>query len=302
MPVTRQGENNAMTLESIQAMIDRAIQRNSTHTQDDASNSGGGPRRPVQLARVCSYTDFMKFQPLNFKGTKGVVGLSQWIEKIESVFHITSVPLIIKGNDVAAYTQRFQKLALMCTKFLADETEKIFFWVKGTTTPKYGFESCDPLETPMVEKSKLDEDKEGKVVDPSHYRGMIGSLLYLTASRPNRREGKDILLVQIFIDDIIFSSTNPDLCEKNLKVMCSKFKMLIMGKMLFFLRLQISQSPRGSFLNQSKYALKIIKKYGMETIDPMGTPMVEKSKLDANLQGKKVDPTRYRGMIGSPMI
>ncbi|GJY96542.1 retrovirus-related pol polyprotein from transposon TNT 1-94 [Tanacetum coccineum] len=50
---------------------------------------------------------------------------------------------------------------------------------------KYGFESCDPVDTPMVEKSKLDEDKEGKAVDPSHYRGMIGTLLYLTASRPD---------------------------------------------------------------------------------------------------------------------
>nr|GEY38495.1 hypothetical protein [Tanacetum cinerariifolium] len=50
---------------------------------------------------------------------------------------------------------------------------------------KYGFESYDPMDTPMVEKSKLDEDKEGKAIDPSHYRGMIGTLLYLTASRPD---------------------------------------------------------------------------------------------------------------------
>ncbi|GJW65810.1 retrovirus-related pol polyprotein from transposon TNT 1-94 [Tanacetum coccineum] len=50
---------------------------------------------------------------------------------------------------------------------------------------KYGFESCDPVDTPMVEKSKLDEDKDGKAVDPSHYRGMIGTLLYLIASRPD---------------------------------------------------------------------------------------------------------------------
>nr|GEX17694.1 integrase, catalytic region, zinc finger, CCHC-type, peptidase aspartic, catalytic [Tanacetum cinerariifolium] len=49
---------------------------------------------------------------------------------------------------------------------------------------KYNFKSCDPVDTPMVEKSKLDEDKERKAVDPSHYRGMIGTLLYLTASRP----------------------------------------------------------------------------------------------------------------------
>nr|GEU72435.1 integrase, catalytic region, zinc finger, CCHC-type, peptidase aspartic, catalytic [Tanacetum cinerariifolium] len=50
---------------------------------------------------------------------------------------------------------------------------------------KYGFESYDPVDTPMVEKSKLDEDKEGKAVDPSHYHDMIGTLLYLTASRPD---------------------------------------------------------------------------------------------------------------------
>nr|GEY95373.1 retrovirus-related Pol polyprotein from transposon TNT 1-94 [Tanacetum cinerariifolium] len=49
---------------------------------------------------------------------------------------------------------------------------------------KYNFESCNQVDTPMVEKSKLDEDKEGKAVDPSHYRGMIGTLLYLTASKP----------------------------------------------------------------------------------------------------------------------
>nr|GEV55981.1 reverse transcriptase domain-containing protein [Tanacetum cinerariifolium] len=50
---------------------------------------------------------------------------------------------------------------------------------------KYGFDSCDPVDTPMVEKFKLDEDKEGKAVDPSHYRSMIGTLLYLIASRPD---------------------------------------------------------------------------------------------------------------------
>nr|GFC99933.1 reverse transcriptase domain-containing protein [Tanacetum cinerariifolium] len=136
MPVTRQGTNNAMTPESIQAMIDRAIQRNSTHTQDDASQSSGeGLRRPVQPARVCSYTDFMKCQPLNFKGTEGIVGLSRWLEKMESVFHISVCAIDnqvkVKGNVVAAYTQRFQELALTCTKFLADETEKVDKYISG---------------------------------------------------------------------------------------------------------------------------------------------------------------------------
>nr|GEU36774.1 putative reverse transcriptase domain-containing protein [Tanacetum cinerariifolium] len=174
MPVTRQGTNDAMTPESIQAMIDRAIQRNSTHTQDDASQSScGGLRKPVQPARVCSYTDFLKCQPLNFKGTEGVVGLSEWLEKMESVFHISDCAIDNQvkfatctllgaaltwwnchvrtlGHDAAyamtwetlkkkltdkyclkAYTQCFQELALMCTKFLADETEKVDKYISG---------------------------------------------------------------------------------------------------------------------------------------------------------------------------
>ncbi|GJW70907.1 retrovirus-related pol polyprotein from transposon TNT 1-94 [Tanacetum coccineum] len=115
------------------------------------------------------------------------------------------------------------------------------------------------------------------------------------------RETKDILLVQIYVDDIIFATTKPDLCESFSKIICSKFKMSMMGKLLFFLGLQISQSPRGIFLNQSKYALESLKKYGMETCEPVDTPMVEKSKLDEDPQGKAVDPTRYRGMIGTLM-
>ncbi|GJY67564.1 retrovirus-related pol polyprotein from transposon TNT 1-94 [Tanacetum coccineum] len=102
-----------------------------------------------------------------------------------------------------------------------------------------------------------------------------------------RRQGKDILLVQIYVDDIIFASTTPELCDQFSKIMCSKFKMSMMGKISFFLGLQISQSPRGIFINQSKYALESLKKYGMESSDPVDTPMVEKSKLDEDTQGKK---------------
>ncbi|GJR92100.1 retrovirus-related pol polyprotein from transposon TNT 1-94 [Tanacetum coccineum] len=116
-----------------------------------------------------------------------------------------------------------------------------------------------------------------------------------------RKAGCDILLVQIYVDDIIFASTNPTMCDEFSKIMTSKFKMLMMGQLSFFLGLQISQSPRGIFINQSNYALEIIKKYGMLSTDPVDTPMVEKSKLDKDLQGKLVNPTHYRRMIGSLM-
>ncbi|GJZ74117.1 uncharacterized mitochondrial protein-like protein [Tanacetum coccineum] len=67
------------------------------------------------------------------------------------------------------------------------------------------------------------------------------------------------------------------------------------------LREVISQSPRGIFINQSNYALEIIKKYGMLYSDPIDTPMVDKSKLDKDQQGKPVDPIHFRMMIGSLM-
>ncbi|GKF45193.1 retrovirus-related pol polyprotein from transposon TNT 1-94, partial [Tanacetum coccineum] len=72
----------------------------------------------------------------------------------------------------------------------------------------------------------------------------------------------------------------------------------------FFLGLKISQSPRGIFINQSKYASEIVKNYGMLNLlssESVDTPMVEKNKLDEDLQGTPIDATLYRGMIGSLM-
>nr|GFA74170.1 hypothetical protein [Tanacetum cinerariifolium] len=69
--------------------------------------------------------------------------------------------------------------------------------------------------------------------------------------------------------------------------------MSMMGKISFFLGLQISQSPNGIFINQSKYALESLKKYSFESCDPVDTPMVEKSKLDEDKEGKVVDPSHY---------
>nr|GFC03854.1 uncharacterized mitochondrial protein AtMg00810-like [Tanacetum cinerariifolium] len=114
-----------------------------------------------------------------------------------------------------------------------------------------------------------------------------------------RKNGNDLLLVQIYVDDIIFAAPTVELCDLFANLMCSKFKMLMMGKISFFLGLQISQSPRGIFINQSKYALESLKKYGIKSCDPVDTLMVEKSKLDEDKEGKAIDPSHYRGMIGT---
>ncbi|GKB07229.1 putative reverse transcriptase domain-containing protein [Tanacetum coccineum] len=125
-------------------------------TVEDADSSCGGLRRPVQPVRVCSYPDFMKCQPLNFKGTKGIVGLSQWIEKMESgtfkkkltnkycpngeikKLEIELWNLKVRGNNVVDYTHCFLELSLMCTKFLADETVKIDKYIGGLPNNIHG--------------------------------------------------------------------------------------------------------------------------------------------------------------------
>nr|GEY31862.1 hypothetical protein [Tanacetum cinerariifolium] len=77
-----------MTPVAVRAMIDQALRKNSTNG-DGSHSSKGGPTRPVQPIHACSYSDFMKCQPLNFRGTEGVVSLSCWFKKMESVFHIS---------------------------------------------------------------------------------------------------------------------------------------------------------------------------------------------------------------------
>ncbi|GJW85443.1 retrovirus-related pol polyprotein from transposon TNT 1-94 [Tanacetum coccineum] len=91
-----------------------------------------------------------------------------------------------------------------------------------------------------------------------------------------RREGKELLLVQIYVDDIIFAASTPELCDLFAKII-----------------------PRGIFIHQSKYALESLNKYGFDSCDPVGTPMVEKSKLDEDKERKAIDPSYYRGMIGT---
>ncbi|GJS95804.1 putative reverse transcriptase domain-containing protein [Tanacetum coccineum] len=128
-----------MTPESVQAMIDQALLRNSTNG-DGSHSLHRDNRRNVQTARPCFYADFMKCQPLKFKGTEGVVGLTRCcfdmgkIKKLE----IELWNLKVKGNDVLTYTERFQELTLICTKFVANETEKVDNYISGLPDNIYG--------------------------------------------------------------------------------------------------------------------------------------------------------------------
>nr|GEU36255.1 hypothetical protein [Tanacetum cinerariifolium] len=117
----------------------------------------------------------------------------------------------------------------------------------------------------------------------------IDPTLFITKHR------EDILLVRIYVDDIIFGSTNPKLSKKFEKLMHSKFEMSMMKELKFFLGIQIHQSPHGIFINQDKYAQEILKRHGMTSCDSIGTPMSTKP-LDVDLSRTLVNQTRYQSM------
>ncbi|GJY47946.1 retrovirus-related pol polyprotein from transposon TNT 1-94 [Tanacetum coccineum] len=132
------------------------------------------------------------------------------------------------------------------------------------------------------------------LVSKGFSKGFIDLTLFIT------KHEEDILLMKIYVDDIIFCSKNPKLSKRFEKLMHNKFEMSMMGELKFFLGIQIYQSPRGIFINQAKYAQKILKKHGMTSCDSIGTPMATKH-LDADLSGTPIDQTKYCSMVGALM-
>ncbi|GJS95744.1 retrovirus-related pol polyprotein from transposon TNT 1-94 [Tanacetum coccineum] len=128
--------------------------------------------------------------------------------------------------------------------------------------------------------------------------GFTKGIIYPTLF--TRRHGEDILLVQVYVDDIIFGSTNLDFSKRFTNLMKNNFEMSMMGELKFFLRLQVHQSPRGIFISQSQYAIELLKKHGLDECVSMSTPMATK-RLDADLQGTPTDHMTYRHMIGGLM-
>ncbi|GJX63399.1 retrovirus-related pol polyprotein from transposon TNT 1-94 [Tanacetum coccineum] len=125
------------------------------------------------------------------------------------------------------------------------------------------------------------------ILDKKFSKGVVDRTLF------TRKTGKHILLVQIYVDDIIFSSIDPKARDIFSNEMSSKFQMSMMGQISFFLGLQVSQNPRGMFINQSKFDLEILKEFGMDSCDPVDTPMVDQLKLDEDPLGILVDETRF---------
>ncbi|WVZ76325.1 hypothetical protein U9M48_024309 [Paspalum notatum var. saurae] len=111
--------------------------------------------------------------------------------------------------------------------------------------------------------------------------------------------GGDTLILQIYVDDIIFGGSSHALVSSFAEQMSREFEMSLMGELQFFLGLQIKQGPEGTFIHQVKYTRDILKKFEMGDSKPMTTPKITNTVIDADEDGEAVDQKEFRGVIGS---
>ncbi|GJW44429.1 putative ribonuclease H-like domain-containing protein [Tanacetum coccineum] len=133
------------------------------------------------------------------------------------------------------------------------------------------------------------------LLDNGFQRGKIDKTLFI------KRHKGDILLVQVYVDDIIFGSTKKELCIAFEKLMHEKFQMSSMGELTFFLGLQVQQKKDDIFISQDKYVVEILKKFGFTKVKTASTPMETQKPLLKDEDGEEVDVHMYRSMIGSLM-
>jgi len=131
------------------------------------------------------------------------------------------------------------------------------------------------------------------LIENGFSRGKIDTTLF------RKTHNSDLLIVQVYVDDIIFGATKEKMCEEFSSLMQNEFEMSMMGELGFFLGFQIKQHPNGIFISQEKYVKDILKKYKMNEAKIIVTPMHPSSSLDKDESGKSISEKEYIGMIGS---
>jgi hypothetical protein len=113
------------------------------------------------------------------------------------------------------------------------------------------------------------------------------------------RVNGEVFICQLYVDDIIFGSTNKAFNEEFARLMTEKFEMSLMGEMKFFLGFEVKQLKGGTFVNQAKYTQDMLKRFKLDGVKGAKTPMPPKCTLNLDPNGKEVDQKLCRSMIGS---
>jgi hypothetical protein len=111
--------------------------------------------------------------------------------------------------------------------------------------------------------------------------------------------GNDFLLVQIYVDDIIFGGSSHVLVSSFQEMMEKEFQISMMGELTFFLSIQVKQMKQGIFIHQAKYTKDLMKKFNMAELKPMSTTLSTATALDPDKNGEAVDQSEYKSMIGN---
>nr|KAJ0204837.1 hypothetical protein LSAT_V11C500258600 [Lactuca sativa] len=131
------------------------------------------------------------------------------------------------------------------------------------------------------------------LLENGYRRGAIDNTLFI------KNKGLNMVLVQIYVDDIIFGSPNEKLSKEFAEIMSQRFEMSMMRKMTFFLGLEVQQQKSGISICQSKYISDLLIKYSLSDCKPASTPVSKTDKMHADPTGTDVNHSLYRGMIGS---
>jgi hypothetical protein len=114
-----------------------------------------------------------------------------------------------------------------------------------------------------------------------------------------KKHNSDIFFCQVYVDDIIFDSTNDCHCKKFGEIMSNEFEMSMIGEITFFLGFQVKQMKEENFPSQEKYTKDLLKRFNMEDCNPIKTPMPTNGHFDLDEGSQPVDRTIYRSMIHS---
>ncbi|GKB06518.1 putative ribonuclease H-like domain-containing protein [Tanacetum coccineum] len=133
------------------------------------------------------------------------------------------------------------------------------------------------------------------LLENRYRRGTIDKTLFI------KKDKGDILLVQVYVDDIIFGSTKKSLCVEFEQMMHKRFQMSSIGELTFFLGLQVQQKEDGIFISQDKYVADILKKFDFTTVKAASTLIETNKALNKDEEAEDVDVHLYRSMIGSLM-
>ncbi|GJW42871.1 putative ribonuclease H-like domain-containing protein [Tanacetum coccineum] len=265
------------------------------------------PKKVIQALKDPSWIEAMQEELLQFKlqqkqGKAGCIGYTQeegidYDEVFALVARIEAIRLSLayaSFKDFVVY-QMDVKSSFLYGKI---KEEVYVYQPPGFEDPEF------PDKVYKVEKALYGlhqaprawyETLSTYLLDNGFKRGQIDKTLFI------KRIKGDILLVQIYVDDIIFGSTRKEMCTEFEKMMHKRFQMSSMGELTFFLGLQVAQKDDGIFISQDKYVDEILKKFDFSIVKTASTPTETSKPLLKDTEAEDVDVHLYRSMIGSLM-